>query len=222
MNRRSQRQMKLLDSLIHGADAELFIVEGESAASSVFALCNRQYQAVLPLQGKPLNAYRATASKVNASPLHVQFANALGLDKPTAISEEELAKLNFGKVFLLFDPDADGIHIGALVLMYLQKWLPQLIAQQRVFMLRSPMFAVMSKNPSTNEQFTEFAYLPEQLAQIKQGIAHDGNLVLKTERYQSVGSVPPTLLERLCINPNTRQANAVTPQHVEAVLSMFG
>lgn len=228
MNRRSQRQMQLLDSYKHGNNCELFIVEGESAANSVSALCDRQFQAVLPLQGKPLNAHKATKNKVNASPLHVQFAMALGLKTPTAITQTELANLNFGNIYLLFDPDADGIHIGALVLMYIQKWLPELIAHNKVHMIRLPMFSITSKTLSANTNSkkddlkTEFAYLPEQFASIKKQIEQNNGIVLKTQRYQSVGSVPANVLHSLCIDPATRKTAVVDGAHINAVLQIFG
>lgn len=221
MNRRSQRQMQLLDSNTHGNECELFIVEGESAASSVSALCDKQLQAVLPLQGKPLNAYKASRDKVQASPLHIQFANALGLACPTKITTTELKNLNYGKILLLFDPDADGIHIGALVLLYIQRWLPELIEHNKVFMLRSPMYSVTSKNKD-NVQTTQFAYLPQQLSQLKNHVKQADDTLVKTERFQSVGSVPPDVLAKLCIDPTTRQANLVNDAHIQAIISIFG
>lgn len=220
MNRRSQRQMQLINCSNHGQNSELFIVEGESASSSVSALCQTDFQAVLPLQGKPLNAYKATAHKVDASPLHVQFAQALGIAKPTAITTAEMAQLNFGNIYLLFDPDADGIHIGALVILYIQKWLPQLFEQQKVHMLRAPMYGVSYLQ--NGKTFTHYAYLPEQLNQIKQNIETKGYKITKTQRFQSIGSVPPKVLEQFCINPSTRQANIIDDQHVQSVVMMFG
>ena len=55
---------KFDDTILHGqgSGAELFIVEGDSAAGGVANLCNAQTQAVLPMQGKPLNALRADAA----------------------------------------------------------------------------------------------------------------------------------------------------------------
>ena len=82
--------MKLVDCREHGANAELFVVEGDSAARSVVALRNDREQAVLPLQGKPLNAWKASRAKVEASPLYRQLAGALGLSSPVAVSYTHL------------------------------------------------------------------------------------------------------------------------------------
>ncbi len=48
---------------------ELLIVEGESAASAVLAARNKEFQAVLSMQGKPMNTYRAKRERVESSPL---------------------------------------------------------------------------------------------------------------------------------------------------------
>ena len=74
--RHSQSQAKLSDSQAHGAGCELILVEGDSAASSVVAVRDARTQAVLPLQGKPLNAWRADAAKVRDNILYRQIAQA--------------------------------------------------------------------------------------------------------------------------------------------------
>ena len=56
--------MKFVDCALHGrtSGAELFLVEGDSAAGGVANLRNAQRLEVLPMQGKPLNALRADAA----------------------------------------------------------------------------------------------------------------------------------------------------------------
>jgi len=48
------------------APAELFIVESDSAAEAVCAVRDARLQAVLAMQGKPVNARRAAASRREA------------------------------------------------------------------------------------------------------------------------------------------------------------
>ena len=70
--------IKLADSQRHGAGTELFIVEGDSAARSVTALRDASFQAVLPMQGKPMNAVRATQRRVAANSLFRALIEAIG------------------------------------------------------------------------------------------------------------------------------------------------
>ena len=135
--RRSQAGMTLIESQRHGAGCELFLVEGESAAGAVAAVRDARTQAVLACQGKPLNAWRATPARVAAYPLYPQLASALGWS--SVVDSSATAAPRFERVMLLFDPDADGIHIGALLLLYLQRFAPALLAQGHVFMVRAPL-----------------------------------------------------------------------------------
>ena len=106
--------IKLINSRTHGAGTELFIVEGDSAASTVAHLRDGVFQAVLPMQGKPLNAIKARPEKVANYPLFKAVMDSLGAGFGT---DFDLDKLQFERVVLLFEPDADGIHSGALVLL---------------------------------------------------------------------------------------------------------
>ncbi len=96
----SQARAKLVDCREHGAGsgAELLLAEGDSAQSSVLAVRDERLQAVLPLQGKPLNAWATPAAKVVQQALFRQLAAALGLAQPTAISADEAAGLRFDRV----------------------------------------------------------------------------------------------------------------------------
>ena len=67
-----------------------------------------------------------------------------GLYPGQALDATAMAALRYERLALLFDPDADGIHIGALLVLYVQRWLPSLIEQGRLLMLRAPMFELVS------------------------------------------------------------------------------
>ena len=218
----SQHTAKLIDCQQHGEHAELLLVEGDSAARSAAAMRNAQFQGVLPLQGKPLNARKAHARKIAESPLFMQLAQALGLASPCAMTESELAELRFSRLVLLFDPDADGIHIGALVLLYIHRCLPAMLAQQRVVMVRPPMFALQLADGSSGEITTRYAYSPQHHQALKMQCASDGHMVLESHGYRGLGSIAPEVLRHTCIDPATRHAHAVTAADMQAVLQVFG
>ena len=72
--------IKLMDCEAHGPNSgsELFVVEGDSAAQAVARLRNTALQAVLPLQGKPLNAWKASEKSVGSNPFYAALIDALG------------------------------------------------------------------------------------------------------------------------------------------------
>ena len=87
-----------------GSGAELFVVEGDSAASAVARVRDPRQQAVLPMQGKPLNAVRAPRAKVESHPFFGPLAAALGTGVEAACDPR---RLRYDRVLVLTDPDAD-------------------------------------------------------------------------------------------------------------------
>ena len=215
---KGQSSARLQDSTQRGNGTELLVVEGESAARSVAAVRHAQLQGVLPLQGKPLNAWQATEARVLASQLYQQLADALGL--PNAVQQGDAPR--YEKLLLLLDPDADGIHIGALLLLYLWRWQPQLILQQRVWMVRAPMVSLEMLDADTGEISFHHAYTPAHARELQQHRESQGLALRMRHGYRGLGSLPSELLHDSCVHPDTRQASVVTPDEVQLVIEVFG
>lgn len=194
-----------------GSGAELLIVEGDSAAKSVCRLRNIQLQAVLPMQGKPLNAYKASAAAVKKSPLYQTLLGALGCDDLAPP-----AKLRFDRIVLLFDPDADGIHIGALMLLFFYRWLQPLMADGHLHMIRAPLFEIATADRSK----VQLGYNEEEYRKLcaEHGDATD----LKKQRYRGLGSINDDVLYRSCVNVQTRTIHRLTIADAEAARRAFG
>ncbi len=217
--RHSQAKAKLIDSSTHGAGCELFLVEGDSAARSVANVRDERTQAVLPLQGKPLNAWRADADKVRDNVLYRQLAEALGVNDPAMMSASISPKpMRFERVVLLFDPDADGVHIEALMLLYFARWMPTLIECGQLWRVRAPMFTLT--HAATGEIAQAYSP-PHRDALLAQMRANAPGEVLQ-HRHVGLGSLPPALLRRSCIDPATRAARKVGQEDIDAVLTAFG
>ena len=222
--RRPASNLSLFDSQRHGVGSELLVVEGESAASAVAVVRDARSQAVQPLQGKPLNAWRATPARVAAYPLYAQLADALGLPSATVGDTLDVANLRFERLVLLFDPDADGIHIGALMLLYLQRFAPALLAQQRVWMVRAPSAGLRVAARDTGEVEDVWAYTPEQARSLRERAAAQPErwAVLREWGFRGLASLPPEVLRSTCVDPATRHAAVVTPAQLQQVIEVFG
>lgn len=217
-----QASAKLVDSAAHGAGCELFLVEGDSAAASVAAVRDARSQAVLPLQGKPLNAWRASPAKVRDYALYPQLAQALGWPSAVEVAAAHIAGRRFERLCLLLDPDADGIHIGALMLLYLQRFAPALFALGAVYMVRPPMAALRLADAASGEVSEPLAYTPEQARALRQQAAQRGDVVMADMVFRGLGSLPPALLRASCVDPATRRADAVNAAQMQAVIDVFG
>ena len=209
--------VKLTDSRRHGAGTELFIVEGDSAASTVAALRDGQFQAVLPMQGKPLNAIKASAEKVAAYPLFKALNESLGIDhsRPTAdlfVWDD----LRFERLVLLFDPDADGIHSGALMLMFVYQYLRPLLDQGRVLMIHAPWVQI-----SLAGQQPLYAYSEAQALALTQQLRAQGKTP-QVVRYRGLSGIDRAILMQTCIDPATRNARVMTEQDALAAIEIFG
>ena len=215
---KGQSSARLQDSTQRGSGTELLIVEGESAARSVAAVRHVPTQGVLPLQGKPLNAWQASEARVRASPLYQQLADALGL--PDAVQQGDAVR--YERLLLLLDPDADGIHIGALLLLYLWRWQPDLLTQGRLWMVRAPMASLEMLDADSGEISFHHAYTPAHARELQQHREQQGLVLRMRHGYRGLGSLPPELLHQSCVDPATRQASVVTQADLRQVIEVFG
>jgi DNA gyrase subunit B len=195
---------------------ELLVVEGDSAMDSVLAVRDPQGQAVLALQGKPLNAWVSPAARVQKHAPFQALASALGLDTPTPPAG---TPVRYGRLVLLLDPDADGIHIGALLVLYVQRWLPQLITDGRLWLVRAPMFELVCA--ATGE--VHHADNPVQCQAMAAQLARQaGERKPQIQAHRGLGSIAPHVLRSRCVDPATRQAHAVSHNEVKAMIDIFG
>lgn len=208
---------KLLDCRLDGPahDTELFLVEGDSAASNVSRVRNPERQAVLPMQGKPMNARKASESRVRANPWFSAFINATGCDIGAAC---RVSDLRYARILLLFDPDADGIHCGALLLIFLQTYMPALLEDNRIWMVRPPLLRITAPAlPEPVYAGSERQY-QDQMKQMKAN-----NITsIQTLRYRGLGSLEADLLTDQCVAPATRRADLMGPRDAQMALSVFG
>ena len=144
---------KLRDCTSRDVDrCELYLVEGNSAGGSAEGGRLRQFQAILPLRGKIINAYKSRDDKVLANEEVRSMISAIG----AGIGEEmDLTKRRYSKIVIMTDADVDGSHIRTLLLTFFYRQMYPLIKGGYVYAAQPPLFRVRRKKETYYVQTEE-------------------------------------------------------------------
>jgi len=178
-------------------EAELFIVEGDSAAGPAKKGRDVNFQAVLPIRGKGLNIENALNSRNGADKIanNTEVQGMIAALGAGSQDHFELEHLRYGKIIILTDADDDGRHIELLLMTMFFRLMPELVRDGRLYVSRPPLFSTTHKGQKV--------YLADEAARdafLEENPRFTGEML----RFKGLGEMNVGQLRETAISPATR------------------
>ena len=177
----SLHNKKLRDCRIHynnhddrRYESTIFITEGDSASGSITKARDVNTQAVFSLKGKPLNCFGLSKRVVYENEEFNLLQSALNI-------EEGLENLRYNYVVIATDADVDGMHIRLLLLTFFLQFYPDLVRNNHLFILQTPLFRVR------NKQKTVYCYSEEERNAAIEKLGGNPEIT----RFKGLGEISP-------------------------------
>ena len=187
------------------AESTIFITEGDSASGSITKSRSVESQAVFSLRGKPLNCFGLTKKVVYENEEFNLLQHALNI-------EEGYEGLRYNNIVIATDADVDGMHIRLLMMTFFLQFFPDLVKNQHVYILETPLFRVRDKKE------TIYCYDEEEKQKAIKKLGGKPEIT----RFKGLGEISPDEFGRF-IGPEMRKQPVIIEQgeHVQQLLEYY-
>jgi DNA gyrase subunit B len=195
---------------------ELFLVEGDSAMGTAKAARDSEFQALLPLRGKILNAAKATTRQVLDNAECAAIITTIGAGAGSSFNLDEM---RYGRIIILVDADVDGSHIRTLLLTLFHRYMRPMVEAGRVFAAMPPLFQIRA---TTGKRAVHYAYSDTERDQILAKLTRNGQHWKRPiQRYKGLGEMDHEQLATTTMDPATRSLRRLTVTDTAAAAATF-
>lgn len=187
-------------------EVELMLCEGDSALGGLKQARDAATTAIFPLRGKPLNAYGETLGNILKNQEWSDLIKILGAGMGKDFSVYDM---NYAKIILLADSDADGSHIKALLIAGINRLMPGLIEAGRLYTAMPPLFSITT-NGRNGEKY--YALNDAELPALVASLEKKGKKWEKIVRHKGLGEYDVEILTEVVMDPKTRILKQITIQ----------
>ena len=192
---------KFKDCEKHGQDSILIISEGKSALGGLMGARDVNVEALYAVRGKVKNLLKHPLEECLENQEISDIILALGCGIQEKYNSK---KLNFGKVAIATDADADGYNIMCLLATMFYVLMPKFIEEGRLCWLRAPLYRLTKGNKRV------FAYDDTELAELRK--KHPD---WEQGRNKGLGEMTDADMAASMMNPTDRRLEVLTIHDAE-------
>lgn len=199
-----------------GANSELHIIEGDSAAGGMKKARDSRYQALLPIRGKILNSQKASVSDALSNKEVAEIIQVVGAGMGKNFDPDNM---RYDRIIITADADVDGSHIRTLLITLFAKFMRPLIENGKLYAAVPPLYVVKTtgKNPESI-----YVANDEELEALKKKLASEKKQIRQPiERFKGLGEMDEEDLWDTTLDPSKRALRRITLHDVESAERML-
>ncbi len=198
-------------------NAEIFLVEGDSAGGTAKQGRNRRFQAILPLRGKILNVEKAMDHKIFDNEEIKNIFTALGVSIGTEEDSKALNmnKLRYQKIVIMTDADIDGSHITTLIMTFFFRFMHDLISAGYLYIATPPLYLCKKG------KIEEYCWNNEQRDRFVETYGGGNENSVHIQRYKGLGEMNAEQLWSTTMNPESRTLRQVSIENAAEADRIF-
>lgn len=199
--------------------AELFIVEGDSALGTAKVARSSDFQALLPIRGKILNVQRASVTDMLNNAECAAIIQVIGAGSGRSF---DIDQARYGKIILMTDADVDGAHIRTLLLTLFFRYMRPLVDAGRVYAAVPPLHRIEVMGSARREKEYIYTYSEAELTETLRDLKRSGRKFKDDiQRYKGLGEMDANQLAETTMDPTHRTLRRITAADAEGAERVF-